>query len=217
MTRMFPILIVAALLAGAATVVLADDFSPAPWRGDPLTYAAEWNFVNPVLTDLPPSYANSVGDGIHLFNVDCYVHTHPQNVYWEQDPTDPNDGRAYTGALPGTLDFFLCNWIDGYPYKYVWVQLTYGGEGIPFVYQTLMPNPTTNEWTNAVEGARISTAEGPGQRTEFWYFPYNPDREYVNVMLPPNTWLDQIWIETISTLVVSEEPTSWGQLKGYYR
>jgi hypothetical protein len=217
--RSYWLVCAAAVLAlGLAGAVFADDFSPAPWRGQALTVAAEWEFVNSNLTDLPPDYINTVGDGIHPYNTNCYVHTHPQMVYWEPDPTDPNDGRAFTQGVPGQLLFFLCNFIDDYQHKYIWVQLTYGGQGVPYVYQVLAPNPGTNEWTYPMPGTLVERNVQAGHATEMWELGYNPDREYVNVELPPFTWLDQIWIETISTdIPVGIAPSTWGQVKILFR
>jgi hypothetical protein len=53
---------------------------------------------------------------------------------------------------------------------------------------------------------------------EFWHLPYNPDREYVNVELPPFTWIDQVWIETISTNgTIATEYSTWGEVKSLFR
>jgi hypothetical protein len=206
-----------ALVLGLAGMLFADDFSPPTWRGEPLTVAAEWEFVNPNLTDLPPDHLVWVGDGIHQYN-DCYAHTHPQNVFWEADPSDPNDGRVHTDSLPGQLLFFLCNFIDDYQRKFIWVQLTYGGVGVPFVYEVLAPNPGTNQWTDPTYGTLLERTSLAGHASEMWEFPYNPDREYVKVELPPFTWLDQIWIDTISTNVpIGVAPSTWGDAKRLYK
>jgi hypothetical protein len=201
----------------AVAAAQADDFNPPPWRDGPLTVAAEWEFLSSNLLDMPPDYMNTVGDGIHAFNASCFTHAHFENCFWEPDPLDPNDGRIFTTEGPGRILFFLCNWIDFYPYKYVWVQLTYGGLGTPFVQEVLAPNPYTNEWTDPLYGHLIETGGTPGHLTEYWYLSFNPDREYVNVIIPPWTWLDQAWIDTISTFVISTEDMSWGGIKSLYK
>ena len=222
MKRYLIMLAAITLVGGLAASVLADDFAPAPFRGQPLTVAAEWEFINQDLTDLPPDYLNWVGDGTHPYNVNCYVHTHPLHVFWEPDPNDPEDGRAYTMDIPGRLDFFLCNFIDDYYYKYIWVQITYGETmpgmgGVPFIYEVVAPNEETNEWPTPVFGILIEWADIGGFKTEMWVIPYNPDREYVNLEIPPYTWVDQVWIETISTLDIANEDVTWGQLKNLFR
>ena len=210
-------LLAVAFTATAATVALADDFNPAPWRGDPLTVAAEWEFVSQNLLDMPPDYMTTVGDGIHQFNASCFTHDHFEYLFWQPDPTDPADGRIYTTDQPGLMRFYLCNWIDFYPFKYIWVQITYGGEGVPFVQDVLCPNPATNEWTDPLYGVLIDRWGTPGFMTEHWFLTFNPDREYVNVVIPPFTWVDQVWIDTISTLVVADEDMSWSGIKSLYK
>ncbi|MDO9695244.1 MAG: hypothetical protein Q7W56_10955 [Candidatus Latescibacteria bacterium] len=211
------LLVIAGFAAIAATAALADDFNPPPWRGGPLTVAAEWEFISSNLLDMPPDYMNTVGDGIHDFNTNCFTHAHFENCYWQPDPQNPNDGRIFTTQEPGRILFFLCNWIDYYPYKYIWVQLTYGGMGTPFVQEVIAPNPGTNEWLNPLYGQLIEKWGTLGYMTEYWYLAFNPDREYVNVILPPNTWIDQVWIDTISTLIIANEDMSWGGIKSLYK
>jgi len=223
MQRYLIMLAAAVLMVGLAAPALADDFQPASFRGEDLTVAAEWEFISQSLIDLPPSYINWIDDGVHEYNESCYVHTHPNQVFWAADPNEPGDGIAYTNDIPGQLDFFLCNFIDDYDFKYVWVQITYGETmpgmgGIPYIYEVVAPNEVTNGWENAVYGMQIEFADMPPMyRTELWILPYNPDREFVNLWIPPHTYIDQIWIETISTPVVPNEDVTWGQLKSLYR
>ena len=222
MQRYLIMLAAVAFVGGLAAPILADDFAPAFFRGDPLTVAAEWEFIIPDLTDLPPDYINWVGDGIHDYNASCFVHTHPTFVFWQPDPFEPGDGRAYTTDVAGQLDFFLCNFLDLYPFKYIWVQITYGETmpgmgGVPYIYEVVAPNEGTNTWTDPVFGTQIEWGGIPGFNTEFWVIPYNPDREYINLEIPPYTWVDQVWIETISTFEIANEEMTWGQVKSLYR
>lgn len=201
------------LLALAALPAAAHDVCPPWFRGDPLSVYAEWEFVGSDLHDDEPDTMYWIGDGVHEFNLSCYTHTHAYDVYWEEDPTDPTDGRVYTQSVPGRLDFFVCNFIDGYPYKYIWIQITYGGDGVPFVYETVAP-----PWDNPYYGEliRVVPCES-GQRVESWVLPLNPDREFVKVEIPPFTWVDQVIIETVSTLYSPVEDMSWGSIKAMYR
>ncbi len=213
MTRVLVCVLAGAMLAAAAAPAVAHDLCPAPFRGDPLTVFAEWEFVGSDLYDDEPDYMYVVGDGIHDFHEYCFTHTHPYHVYWEEDPTEPGDGRVYTTDIAGRLEFFVCNWIDGYPWKYIWVQITYGGDGVPFVYEVVAP-----PWETPIYGTLLKVVPcGDGQRVESWVLTINPDREYVNIQIPPNTWVDQVIIETHSTLVSPVEGKSWGTIKAMYR
>ena len=201
-----------ALIFALGTTVQADDFNPPPWRGGPLTVQAEWEFTLPDLYDVVPEYLVTVGDGIHSLGT-AWTHGHPTDLFWEPDPNEPGDGRAYSGAIPGTLDLFLVNWEDLYDYKYIWVQITYGGQGVPVVYEVVAP-----PWENPVFGMPVWSWEGVGRRIEEWVIAINPNREYVNIEFPPFTWVDQIVVDTISTQgPTSVEDSSWGQIKALYR
>ncbi len=217
MRRLTTLLLAALCTVAVSSAALADDFNPPPWRGGPLSVTAEWEFFSQVLYDMPPEYIATTGDGLHPFNAGCETHAHFEFCYWQPDPTDPNDGRIFTTEQPGLVRFFLCNWIDYYPFKFIWVQITSGGQGAPFVQDVLAPNPGTNEWTNPLHGTLINRWGVPGFMTESWYLPYNPDREYVDLFIPPYTWVDQILIDTISTLVVAEQDLSWGEIKSLYK
>lgn len=211
-------LLPAALLLGVATPAITDDFQPPDWRGDPLTVQVEWEFQTSNMIDVVPIYLATVGDGVHVF-LDEFTHSHPQSMMWEPDPDEPGDGRIFTTDQPGVVDCFLANWIDGFPLKYIWVQITYGGMGVPSVYEVVAPNEGTNTWTDPVYGSVMAVIDwGPGYRLESWMLPYNPDREYVNIAVPPFTWIDQIMIDTISTPgPVSNESRTWSGIKSMYR
>ena len=213
MTRVIVCVLAGMMLAVAAAPAVAHDVCPPWFRGSPLTVYAEWEFIDPYMYDEEPSDMYWIGDGIHEFHPYCFTHNHPYDLYWEEDPTEPGDGRIYTGGMPGRCEFFVCNFIDDYPYKFIWVQITYGGEGVPYVLETFAP-----PWEAPIYGELIRVVPCvPGQRVESWVLPINPDREYVIVDIPPFTWVDQVIIETISTLYTPVEGKSWGSIKAMYR
>ncbi|MBZ0267292.1 hypothetical protein K8I85_03990, partial [bacterium] len=143
-----------ALLVLAAPAV-ADDFNPPAFRGDPLTVQVEWEFETTNMIDVVPIVLNSVGDGTHVLG-NAFTHAHPQQMFWEPDPGEPGDGRISTDDLPGVVDCYLVNWIDPYPFKYVWVQIAYGGQGVPTIYEVVAPNEQTNDWPDPVFGTVIN-------------------------------------------------------------
>jgi len=89
---------------------------------------------------------------------------------------------------------------------------------VPFVYEVVAPNAQTNEWEFPVLGTLVERTFGNGHAVEFWHLPYNPDREFVNIQLPPFTWVDQVWIETISTNgPIATEFSTWSEVKSLFR
>ncbi|MFH1844888.1 MAG: hypothetical protein ABIF77_16985, partial [bacterium] len=117
MQRSLTLALTILMLVGLTASAVADDFMPPPWRGDPLTVMAEWDFINdfnPDPMNIDPDYLNTIGDGWHQLGT-AYTHCHADDfVMWEPDPTEPGDGRATTMDMPGELAFFLVNWIDDY-------------------------------------------------------------------------------------------------------
>ncbi|MCK4341453.1 MAG: hypothetical protein KAY37_07010 [Phycisphaerae bacterium] len=174
-----------------------EDLYPPSWRGDPLTVLAEWDFsydFTPYPMDIPPEYLDVVGDGVHDLGT-AYTHTHADsNVYWQPDPSDPSDGRAYTTGNEGLMEFFLVNWIDDYWNKYICVHITYGGNGTPWVDEVVAP-----PWEDPYYGVHLETIDLCPARVEYWVLHPNPNREFVNIKIPPNSWVDKVVIDTIST------------------
>ncbi|MBU8870132.1 MAG: hypothetical protein KOO60_04565 [Gemmatimonadales bacterium] len=207
-----------------STSALADDFMPPEFRGDYLTVMAEWDFLTDWGTgDIPADNLVTVGDGGDHLLGGAWTHTHDvfDNLNWVEDPSDPQDGVAMSGANGGQLGFYLVNWIDDYQFKHLWIQITYGGEGVPFVSSVVGPNPLTNSWPDPTYG--IPGDVGPFEvdadhRVEYWLLMPNPDREYVYIDIPPFTWVDQVVIDTISTMEpVGAEESSWDSLKALFR
>jgi len=209
-------LAIAIALALLAPLAFADDFLPPDWRGDPLTVMVEWDFVNDFSGDpynVPPDQLQTVGDGIHELGT-AWTHAHVSDtVYWG------DDGSAYTADLPGEVDFFLVNWTDPYDFKHLWIQITYGGQGVPTVSSVVGPNPETNDWTDPTFGQPDSFIDvDPNHRVEYWVLMPNPDREHIYVDIPPFTTLSQIVIDTISTMEpVSTESHTWSDVKELFR
>ena len=193
---------ISVLLAVAlACPVLADNFDPPTWRGDPLSVQAEWYFTDDFTPDpnnMAPDYYNTTGDGVHdLFDGPTHCHASPE-VMW--DPL----GYAYTGAASGTLDCFLVNFIDDYRDKDIWVQITYKTAVAPVVYEVFA-------WPSEIDGELVEVVDDElGSRRETWVLHPNPEREYVNISLPPFATLDQLVIDTISTGPEIPTVSEWG-------
>lgn len=196
----------------------ADDFLPPEFRGDPLSVMAEWDFVQDFTgspyfyLNYPPDQLVTVGDGIHDLG-DAFTHAHfSETVFWRE-------GEAYTLQEPGQIDFYLVNWTDLYPYKHLWIQITFRGAGIPFISAVVAPNPADGSWVDPSYGWLDSLYEtGPNQRVEYWRLQPNPDREHIYLDIPPDTVVEQVLIDTISTpSPVSSDETTLDGVKALFR
>jgi hypothetical protein len=167
----------------SSTLSLADDLTPPPYRGDPLSVHAHWNFV-PGSTILNLTSWSSVDDS---------------------DPTT----TLYPNFTPnlqiipnnGFYQFQIPNWIDNLPVKYLRLQLAWGGT-------TQSPLTISSQGLDGVNPvvAAITFASTPQILTSGVYqyfdleFQPNPDFERVNVQLPANNYLTQAVIDTVSTV-----------------
>lgn len=208
-----------------ASLAHADDFLPPDFRGDPLTVVAEWDMIRDFTIDpyfyynYDPDNEDAIGDGIHDLHND-FTHAHfTETVFWGGDPDQPGDGIAYTLENPGQIDFYLINWTDPYPFKHIWIQITYRGQGVPAVGSVIAPNPVTDNWTDPSIGRFEYAIEYDfNHRVEYWTLMPNPNREHIYLDIPPYTTVDQVLIDTISTdSPVATEETTWSDVKALYR
>ena len=193
MVRYVIVVLGAALIVGAPARVMADDFWPPWWRGQPLSVMAEWEFAGEweywPSVSIYPEIVDFYGEGEHSY---LPTHIHGYDVFWEEDPNEPGDGRAYSDPNSGGyFEIVMDNWYDDEPYKYFWIQMTYGGD-TPSVY--------------AIEGEPNGYAYFPldvihvdeNHVVESWVIEPNPDWEWIWIDIPAGTWVDQLLIDTIS-------------------
>ena len=126
---------------------------------------------------------------------DVWSHMEVYHVYWEPDPSEPGDGRAIASEyFSGELRMFLANWEDNYQYKSIWVQISFGGAGTPYVWEVVAP-----PWGDPYYGELVEIIEiEPGKYVERWLLQPNPDREFINIVVPIDTWVDEVIVDTIS-------------------
>lgn len=181
--KTFLLAAVAIALIVSWSPVIADDLTPPPYRGDPLSVHAHWNYI-PGSTILNLTNWSSVDDN------DPTTYLYPNFT--------PN-----TQVIPnnGIYQFQLPNWVDNMPVKYLRLQLAWGGT-------TASP---INIFSQGLDGvnpvvATLVFASTPQILTSGVYqyfdltFQPNPDFERVNVQLPGNNYLTQVVIDTVSTV-----------------
>lgn len=201
MKRILILSIAVALLPFMADRAQADDFNPPPWRGDPLSVEAEWNFSTGIITSYTPDFYNvifgSQGEGLDEYS------THIDGTgSWVPDPDGAgpkSNGAAYTGFV-----IHLANFIDNEPYKDIRLQLTgYMAQGgqVGFFDDPQFDITATpmNNWIPTGGGVQYNPVE---DITRAWYdiriWP-NPDREDIWFNdVPSGVVIEQVRVDTIS-------------------
>lgn len=162
---------------------LAHDLTPPPYRGNPLSVHAHWNFV-PGSTILNLTNWSSVDD------------SDPTTTLYPNFTPNPQITPAN-----GIYQFQIPNWIDNMPIKYLRLQLTWGGT----TQSPLAINSQGLDGVNPVT-ASITFASTPQILTSgvYQYFDLqflpNPDFERINVMLPAGNFLTQAVVDSVSTV-----------------
>jgi PEP-CTERM motif len=199
-----------ALAVGGQAV--ADDLFPAPWRGDPLSTVAEWEFLGP-LTPAPPDGTTPpiIGDGLGPGGIP----TATMFGFITHFPSYDGDGAWLgSGPTPGSLGFIellIPNWIDQEPVKLIQIQMTIqpqGGNPLrPFVQSILASDPAGIDDVTRLNISEIliDPLNNIFHRTETWRIRPNPDWERILIAVPSDTYVDQIVVDTISTV---PEPVS---------
>jgi hypothetical protein len=217
--RWLMLLALVAIGLSLGSAVMADDFLPPPWRGDPYTILAEYELdtIAPVgLADSTTLPAFPLGN--HPISGPLFGYEVISNLV----PVDLNgdlftDGWQGTNAVnPGIIRFYLPNVVDTHPLKNFWAQFTY----------VLGSNTPTGQMVGSAQGAipgvgtQINVigsgglpAPPPGSiagtkyRIEEWVIEPNPDWETFEVKVPFQTTLLQLVIDTNSPPAIPEPGT----------
>ena len=195
-----------ALVALSVGRASADDLNPPPWRGQPLTTLAAWDFITPIGINNPsppdglplPVIGDGNGPtGVPLASI--------SNLTWT--------GSSWSGVLlpPGEfgfIDLFIPNWIDQEPIKLLQIQLTVSprmASGLPpefpHVFGIAAHDPLPIIETVFLGEQTIPVGDpidNLWHRTERWRIRPNPDREQIRIVVPSDSLVSQIVVDTIS-------------------
>lgn len=181
-------LLVVLCAAGAAS---ADDRNPPPWRWQFRTVSAEWDFGS---ADNPaePNRWEYYGDraGSLLYNPDL----HRANIQIHDDfEWEPGQGLwRNNSSTELTISFDITNWVFDGDSKRLRIQVTYLGNR-PETFRVYGWVGDDQHWGQKVPGQH----EGNGYYFEDWTFPdVNPNYEEIILMVPPQTAIDQVVIDT---------------------
>jgi hypothetical protein len=183
--KYIPFIAIVAVLAFASSSLLADDLTPPPWRGSPLSVWAEWQLI-------PGSTALQVLPWTAIDDADPATTLSPIPITALVQPTTANE-----------YDFRVPNWIDNEPIKFMRLQLTW--EGTAQLPMSVLSQ--AYDGANIISGsvAFVSTPVlAPNGVGYYQYydieFKPNPDFEDIRVALPPDGHLTQVVIDTVSTV-----------------
>ena len=182
---------------------LADDFAPPAFRGDPLSYQAEWDlFTNGTFaTGIYTDFENSVDDS----DPATYLH----NAFFTHLDFDPTPGWAlvpvqgggfHNPTAPATFVANVVNWVDLLPEKFLRIQITYTdalANGAPVITGIDGAGPVSGGDPH-VSGLLNSVPVDANHFYEDWYITPNPDWEQIQFDLPMGTVVEQIVIDTVS-------------------
>ena len=204
------------LLMFAAAPALADDLNIPWYRGEPLSYHAEWDVfahsANPA-GFLADSESSVGGPG----TAELYAQW---NTHLDFTPSIPVNPTGWT-VVPSGGDWGLTdlstpvgnsfvanvvNWVDYLPTKLLRVQVAYTdpGGGPPMITGVVghgvdsPPAPQGSGDTLHESELVFGDYSTPGYFYEDWVIHPNPDWEQVQFFLPFGTIVDQIVIDTIS-------------------
>ena len=179
MRRSWYVVTLVVLLASVwASPVWADDANPPPWRGQPGTTYARWEFS----TDNP----NPAPDEEYNPNGPSQTQVTPgPGMGWLPEL----DGRFGVWQLSGRIEIGIPNYPPAGPLKYIWVQLTWQGQS--------PGRPTVSETISGEIGRLLDEqAASPWLHSTFVIdIEPNPQYEVVSIEGPIN--VDEVVIDTI--------------------
>ncbi|MFG0244264.1 MAG: MYXO-CTERM sorting domain-containing protein [Phycisphaerales bacterium JB054] len=189
------ITIAAMIAAGLATTpALADDFAPPGYRGDPLSVQAEWEFSRPFdSVDIFPEFFNAVGGQGTLFDGFTTKAELSSTSEWLWVDGDGDGGITPTNPDGALLSFKVQNWIDLEIEKLLRIQVTHQGAPPNIVGMTGFVG------NDPFDGVFVGGAFVDDEHFyEDWSIAPNPWWEFIEVIVPFGTVLDEVVIDTVS-------------------
>jgi hypothetical protein len=202
-----------ATLWGMAAAAFADDLMPPPWRGQQFTTQAEWEFLTANNPDPPDgTLPTVVGNGGPFPG--------PMASMGGAISWDPFDGDgAWIGNGPigsmGQIALDIPNWIDTNPIKWVQIQMTVQQYTTtdpldptkmilvtPYVdtIGNFSPPTASSMLVQVMPTIPVNPTNGTVLRTELWKILPNPEGETIYINVPVDTLVDEIVVDTISTV-----------------
>ena len=181
--------VLAVAVCGMGLIANADDVNPPPWWLNENSLASYWEEQTPGAGDLPAASSNFL---VNWGNYPLY------DEDFGGGPGQPwlvDDGQGY-------LEFYMPNFVDPLPLKWMRIQLTYSGQE-PFVewidgFDAIDPVMTTGPLNHVYDTPYNPLAEAYFYKD--WLLEPNPDWEIVYMQLPPGSILHQVVINSWSNV-----------------
>ncbi len=179
----------AAVAGVSASMAVADDLNPPPWRGQPDTTFQHWTFG-------PNSPSGAPDPGYNNPNGTPFMNSSDGGSFWE--PT-VNGRIGVWGVTSGFLHFRVPN--DNEPdaiAKYIWIQVTWAGQVPPGVNGV---SSTDHDFVPLGDPQTIALADGWFHTTFQFSLKECPEWEDIFITNPGVTgaplYIDQVVIDTI--------------------
>lgn len=169
----------------AVPLVVADDINPPPWRGEPRTTFALWEFSTPDIFPPPDVFDNPFGPP--------ELEVNPFGDGW----LPSYNGRQGVWTLSGDIFVDIPNFPEPLDMKWIWIQLTWAPipfepNPFPTVVEELTPGgPYAGESINVIP---IGPEDWIHETFLIELFP-NPDRERIHIF--GDIYVDELVIDTI--------------------
>jgi hypothetical protein len=183
-------LLAGAVLALTASVAMADDLNPPPWdRSEPTATHARWEYLTSDPNPLPDEENNPFGPSSST------VTPGVGQAYW-----DEWGGRQGVWPLSGTIVVDIPNHDLNWPYKEIWIQLTWAAQAsgvFPFVEETTTGTQATieNEFSLGPTG-EPAPADGDWIHTTYSIH-LEPNPAFETILIDGAIMVDELVIDTI--------------------
>ncbi len=172
-------LIIAVILAGMVGPAFAEDLIPPPWRGEPRTTFAIWEFDTPDLNPMPNFWDNPFG---------------PPNLIVE--PIGDWDDIVGAWPLSGMITVEIMNFPEPLEWKDIWIQLTWKPED-----GAMTPFPVIEVTDSFGMISPIYDIVEEIQLNEGWlHTTYQtqifPNPQFEVIMITGEIWVDELVIDT---------------------
>ena len=183
-TTLYACLVIAAVMS-ATVPALADDYNPPPWRGQPRTTFAQWEFDTSSTTPAPDLWTNPFGQPATLV-------TPGPGMGW----LEGYNGRNGVWQLSGAILVDLQNYREPLERKDIYIQMTWtpqGGGGVPHPQFEIDSTP---RWWSIGMVEESTTPVGGGWNNSTYHIEIYPNPSSERIRITGAINVDELVIDT---------------------